>query len=107
MNFVVLTSVSSCLISAHYTASRMLFSLASRGDAPSLFKLTKPGTGIPVYAIIGSCLVAIVLALINFSDALRPKDVLDTLMNMTGTIGTRAGSRGMASFLSKLPNVSR
>ena len=33
MNFVVLTSVSSCLISTHYTASRMLFSLAKRGDA--------------------------------------------------------------------------
>ena len=32
MNFVVLTSVSSCMISAHYTASRMLFSLSTRGD---------------------------------------------------------------------------
>lgn len=86
MNFVVLTSVSSCLISAHYTASRMLYSLAKRGDAPGFFRLTKARTGIPVYSIIGSCLIAIVLALINFSDALRPKDVLDTLMNMTGTI---------------------
>ncbi|MDH1692576.1 amino acid permease [Pseudomonas putida] len=86
MNFVVLTSVSSCLISAHYTASRMLFSLATRGDAPSIFKVIKPETGIPVYAIIGSCAVAVVLALINFSETLRPKDVLDTLMNMTGTI---------------------
>lgn len=86
MNFVVLTSVSSCLISAHYTASRMLFSLATRGDAPSMFKTVKPETGVPVFAIVGSCAVAIVLALINFSEALRPKDVLDTLMNMTGTI---------------------
>ena len=86
MNFVVLTSVSSCLISAHYTASRMLYSLATRGDAPPLFKYTKSGTGIPLYAIIGSCLVAVTLALINFSESLRPKDVLDTLMNMTGTI---------------------
>ena len=64
----------------------MLFSLATRGDAPAFFKFTKAGTGIPVYAIIGSCLVAVILALINFSEALRPKDVLDTLMNMTGTI---------------------
>ncbi|MBA6115221.1 MULTISPECIES: amino acid permease [Pseudomonas] len=86
MNFVVLTSVSSCLISAHYTASRMLFSLASRGDAPACFKLTKADSGVPVYAIIGSCVVAVVMALINFSDTLRPRDVLDTLMNMTGTI---------------------
>ncbi|GHS84186.1 putative GABA permease [Pseudomonas sp. PAGU 2196] len=86
MNFVVLTSVSSCLISAHYTASRMLYSLARRGDAPSFFKFTKAETGIPLYAIIGSCVVAVVLALINFSEVLRPKDILDTLMNMTGTI---------------------
>lgn len=86
MNFVVLTSVSSCLISAHYTASRMLFSLATRGDAPTIFRMTKKNTGVPTYAIIGSCLVAVVLALINFSETLRPKDVLDTLMNMTGTI---------------------
>ncbi|NBA97439.1 amino acid permease [Pseudomonas sp. R5(2019)] len=86
MNFVVLTSVSSCLISAHYTASRMLFSLASRGDAPKIFKLTRAGTGVPVFAIIGSCSVAVFVALINFSETLRPKDVLDVLMNTTGMI---------------------
>jgi GABA permease len=60
MNFVVLTSVSSCLISGHYTASRMLFSLAQRGDAPSFFKITRAGTGVPVFAIVGSCAVAVV-----------------------------------------------
>ena len=86
MNFVVLTSVSSCLISAHYTASRMLFSLSTRGDAPKIFKLTRAGTGVPVFAIIGSCAVAVICALINFNEALRPKDVLDTLMNTTGMI---------------------
>lgn len=86
MNFVVLTSVSSCLISGHYTASRMLFSLSQRGDAPSFFKITRAGTGVPVYAIMGSCAVAVVCALINFSETLRPKDVLDTLMNTTGMI---------------------
>lgn len=85
MNFVVLTSVSSCMISAHYTASRMLFSLSSRGDAPSLFKSTK-SNGVPIYAIIGSCLLSILLALMNFSEILRPKDFLNTLMNMTGMI---------------------
>ena len=86
MNLVVLTSVSSCLISAHYTASRMLFSLASRGDAPSFFKITRAGKGVPVFAIIGSCSVAVFVALINFSETLRPKDVLDVLMNTTGMI---------------------
>lgn len=86
MNFVVLTSVSSCMISAHYTASRMLFSLSCRGDAPAFLQATRAGRGVPVYSIIASCLVAIICALINFSEALRPKDVLDTLMNTTGMI---------------------
>ncbi len=86
MNFVVLTSVSSCMISAHYTASRMLFSLSTRGDAPRFLNITRTGTGVPVFAIIASCSVAIFVALINFSETLRPKDVLDTLMNTTGMI---------------------
>ena len=86
MNFVVLTSVSSCMISAHYTASRMLFSLATRGDAPAIFKMTRAGSGVPVFSILGSCSVAVFVALINFSDTLRPKDVLDVLMNTTGMI---------------------
>ncbi|GGU72406.1 GABA permease [Pseudomonas laurentiana] len=86
MNFVVLTSVSSCMISAHYTASRMLFSLSARGDAPAIFKMTRAGSGVPVFSILGSCSVAVFVALINFSDTLRPKDVLDVLMNTTGMI---------------------
>ena len=86
MNFVVLTSVSSCLISAHYTASRMLFSLAKRGDAPAFLTRTRGTTGVPVNAVVASCAMAVILAVINFIDALRPKDVLDLLMNTTGMI---------------------
>ncbi|SHE42069.1 GABA permease [Lampropedia hyalina DSM 16112] len=86
MNFVVLTSVSSCLISAHYTASRMLYSLAKRGDAPRMLMQTRGNTGIPVYAVIASCSLAVLIAIINFIDALRPKDILDVLMNTTGMI---------------------
>jgi len=37
MNFIVLTSVLSCLNSGLYTASRMAFSLGGRGDAPKAF----------------------------------------------------------------------
>ncbi len=37
MNFIVLTSVLSCLNSGLYTASRMAFSLGERGDAPKAF----------------------------------------------------------------------
>ena len=85
MNFVVLTSVSSCLISAHYTASRMLFSLAKRGDAHPIFKQTST-RGIPVYSVIASCSIAVFVAVLNFFESLRPKDILDVLMNTTGMI---------------------
>ena len=74
------------MISAHYTASRMLFSLAKRGDAPAMLRRTRGNTGIPVNAVIASCAMAVILAVINFIDALRPKDILDLLMNTTGMI---------------------
>ena len=50
------------------------------------FKMTRAGSGVPVFSILGSCSVAVFVALINFSDTLRPKDVLDVLMNTTGMI---------------------
>lgn len=85
MNFVVLTSVSSCFVSGHYTASRMLYSLAQRGDAPQLFKQTR-ANGTPIFAVIASCSLAVALAVLNFFESLRPKDILDLLMNTTGMI---------------------
>lgn len=85
MNFVVLTSVSSCLISAHYTASRMLYSLARRGDAHPIFMQTTH-KGTPIFSVIASCMLAVVIAIINFFESLRPKDILDLLMNTTGMI---------------------
>ena len=52
MNAVVLTAVLSCLNSGLYTASRMLFVLAARGEAP--MELVKVGRrGVPYVAILG------------------------------------------------------
>ncbi len=85
MNFVVLTSVSSCFVSGHYTASRMLYSLAQRGDAPRVFQHTR-GNGTPIFAVCASCAIALGLAGLNFFESLRPKDILDVLMNTTGMI---------------------
>lgn len=85
MNFVVLTSVSSCFVSGHYTASRMLYSLAQRGDAPRIFQQTR-ANGTPSFAVFASCVIALGLAGLNFFEALRPKDILDWLMNTTGMI---------------------
>lgn len=51
MNVIVLTAVLSCLNSALYTTSRMVFALTSHGDGPGYFvKLSK--SGVPRRAII-------------------------------------------------------
>src|SRR5690348_16686894 len=51
MNFIVLTAVLSCLNSALYTTSRMLFALTRNGDAPKFFtKLS--ASGVPRRAIL-------------------------------------------------------
>jgi GABA permease len=51
MNFIVLTAVLSCLNSALYTTSRMLFALTRNGDAPRFFtKLS--ANGVPRRAIL-------------------------------------------------------
>ena len=56
MDIVVLTSVLSCLNSGLYTASRMLFSLSQRGDAPrSWMKISK--RGVPAAAVLASTVV--------------------------------------------------
>ncbi len=51
MNFIVLTAVLSCLNSGLYTNSRMLFSMAERGDAPKAF-LKLNSSGVPVRAVL-------------------------------------------------------
>ena len=52
MNAVVLTAVLSCLNSGLYTASRMLFVLAARKEAPMRL-ITVNSRGVPVWAILG------------------------------------------------------
>ena len=56
MNAVVLTAVLSCLNSGLYTASRMLFVLAGRGEAPAAL-LEANRSGVPVAAILSSTVV--------------------------------------------------
>ena len=51
MNFIVLTAVLSCLNSALYTTSRMVFALTTQGDGPTFFtKLSN--SGVPRRAIV-------------------------------------------------------
>ncbi|MGK4592897.1 amino acid permease [Amycolatopsis sp. w19] len=80
MSFVVLTSLLSALNANLYGASRMVFSLAGRGEAPrAMLKLS--GTGVPRTAVLASVAFGFVAVLLNF---LAPEHVLPFLLNAIG-----------------------
>ena len=82
MNAIVVTAVLSCLNSGIYTASRMLFALARRGDAPKAL-LEVNSRGVPVKAIMLS--VSIGFLSVIFS-AISPNKVFLFLVNSSGAI---------------------
>jgi GABA permease len=82
MDIVVLTSVLSCLNSGLYTASRMLFSLSQRGDAPkSWMKISK--RGVPAAAVLASTVVGFITVGLNY---IAPDTVFLFLVNTSGAI---------------------
>jgi GABA permease len=82
MNAVVLTAVLSCLNSGLYTASRMLFVLAARREAPmGLMKVNK--AGVPMGAILGSSVVGFLCVI---AAAISPGRVFLFLLNSSGAI---------------------
>ncbi|BBC36359.1 putative GABA permease [Streptomyces graminofaciens] len=82
MNFIVLTSVLSCLNSGLYTASRMAFSLGERGDAPRVFARTN-ARGVPLAAILASVVFGFVAVAFNY---FFPKSVFLFLVNSSGAV---------------------
>ncbi|XUL88128.1 amino acid permease [Streptomyces galilaeus] len=82
MNFIVLTSVLSCLNSGLYTASRMAFSLGGRGDAPAAFARTT-SRGVPMAAIIASVVFGFVAVFFNYA---FPDTVFLFLVNSSGAV---------------------
>ncbi|PYE86863.1 amino acid permease [Phyllobacterium leguminum] len=82
MNFVVLTAVLSCLNSGLYTASRMLFVLAKRGDAPAWLAKTS-AKGVPIRTILASTLVGYVAVIAAY---LAPDTIFLFLLNSSGAI---------------------
>ncbi|GAA1014050.1 MULTISPECIES: amino acid permease [Streptomyces] len=82
MNFIVLTSVLSCLNSGLYTASRMAFSLGERGDAPKSFARTN-SRGVPVAAITSSVVFGFVAVFFNYK---FPDSVFLFLVNSSGAV---------------------
>jgi GABA permease len=82
MNAIVVTAVLSCLNSGIYVASRMLFALARRGDAPQrLVELN--GRGVPVFAILLSVSVGFLSVIF---DAISPNKVFLFLVNSSGAV---------------------
>jgi len=82
MNAVVLTAVLSCLNSGMYTASRMLFVLAARREAPvSLITVNK--RGVPTRAILASSVVGFLCVI---AAAISPDTVFSFLLNSSGAI---------------------
>ncbi|MGW7674631.1 amino acid permease [Streptomyces sp. NPDC054775] len=82
MNFIVLTSVLSCLNSGLYTASRMAFSLGSRGDAPKAFARTN-NRGVPMAAIIASEVFGFFAVFFNYK---FPDTIFLFLVNSSGAV---------------------
>jgi GABA permease len=82
MNAVVLTAVLSCLNSGMYTASRMLFVLAARREAPlQLVSVTR--RGVPAVAILASSVVGFLCVI---AAAVSPDTVFPFLLNSSGAI---------------------
>jgi GABA permease len=82
MNAIVVTAVLSCLNSGIYVASRMLFALARRGDAPQRL-VALNGRRVPVNAILLSVSVGFVSVIF---DAISPDKVFLFLVNSSGAV---------------------
>jgi GABA permease len=82
MNAVVLTAVLSCLNSGLYTASRMLFVLAARREAP-LALMSVNRRGVPMAAILTSTVVGFLCVI---AAAVSPDTVFLFLLNSSGAV---------------------
>lgn len=82
MDVVVLTAVASCLNSALYTASRMLFSLGQRGEAPrAVTKLS--GNGVPWVSVIASMALGFLAVIGNY---VLPDKIFGYLLATSGAV---------------------
>ena len=82
VDIVVLIAVTSCLNSALYTSSRMLFSLSKRGDAPAVAQRTT-SSGTPYCAVVLSTAAAFLTVIANY---LAPAQVFEFLLASSGAI---------------------
>ncbi|GLY65843.1 amino acid permease [Amycolatopsis taiwanensis] len=84
MNLIVLTAVLSCLNSGLYSSSRMLFSMAQRGEAPRLFGTTRGTSQVPMRAVLAAAAGGFFTVVANY---FLPTDVVFSfLLNSSGGI---------------------
>ncbi|MEN3264349.1 GABA permease [Pseudonocardia sp.] len=82
VDVVVLVAVASCLNSALYTASRMIYSLGRRSQAPGAVMRTT-SAGVPRIAVLASTAVGFLTVIANY---LVPEAVFTTLLATSGAI---------------------
>lgn len=82
MDVVILTAVASCLNSALYTASRMLFSLGDRGDAPAAVR-SLTSRGVPWVAVLLSMVVGFLAVVGNY---VLPDKIFAYLLATSGAV---------------------
>jgi GABA permease len=82
MDIVILTAVASCLNSALYTASRMLFSLGVRRDAPQIVRRVARN-GAPWVAVLASMVVGFLAVIGNY---VLPDKIFGYLLATSGAI---------------------
>jgi L-asparagine transporter-like permease len=83
MDLIVLTAVLSCLNSGIYSSSRMVFSMATRGEAPGWQRRVNRA-GVPTRAVLASAAAGFLAVLANY---FLPTDVVFTfLLNSSGAV---------------------
>ncbi|MCW2268063.1 GABA permease [compost metagenome] len=82
MDVVVLVAVASCMNSSIYIASRMLYSLGKRGEAPKRVKVTS-SAGVPRTAVIASTVLGAVITVVSY---FAPAGLFQFLLASSGAI---------------------
>ncbi|MGF6090085.1 GABA permease [Pseudomonas sp. 18173] len=82
VDVVVLIAVASCMNSSIYIASRMLYSLGRRGDAPKVLKVTS-SEGVPRAAVIASTVLGAVITVWSY---FMPAGLFEFLLASSGAI---------------------
>ncbi|QXH53826.1 GABA permease [Pseudomonas fakonensis] len=82
IDIVVLLAVASCMNSQVYTGSRMLYSLARRGDAPRFLKRINRAK-VPVAAVACTTVLGVVATFINY---FAPENVFKFLLSTSGAV---------------------